>query len=113
MLTGIIRFVISGIGYIILKDYESQKRNLLEIVALGALSAIFGGMSYILQLNGAKELPATVLYPFITGGTIIFTSIAGFIVFVKNVRKTFYEYRKMFFRYINVFINTSEVQQHG
>lgn len=42
-------------------------------------------ISYMLQLIGAESLPASVLYPFITGGSIILTSFAG-VAFLK--RKT-------------------------
>ncbi|MDY6315503.1 MAG: EamA family transporter [Clostridia bacterium] len=40
-------------------------------------AAAAGGGSYLLQLIGAENLPATVLYPMVTGGTIIFTAAAG------------------------------------
>lgn len=40
-------------------------------------------ISYMLQLIGAESLPASVLYPFITGGLIILTSFAG-VAFLKE-----------------------------
>lgn len=40
-------------------------------------------ISYMLQLIGAESLPASVLYPFITGGSIILTSFAG-VAFLKE-----------------------------
>ena len=46
-----------------------------------ALAAAVGGGSFMLQLLGAKALPATVLYPFITGGSIVFSSVADVIIF--------------------------------
>ena len=49
--------------------------------------AILGGVSYLFQLMGAKNLPATVLYPIITGGCIIFTAIAGRIFFGEKMSK--------------------------
>ena len=44
-------------------------------------AAVVGAASYLLQLIGAKSLPATVLYPIVTGGSIIFSSIAGRLFF--------------------------------
>ena len=40
-------------------------------------------ISYMLQLIGAEFLPASVLYPFITGGSIILASFAG-VAFLKE-----------------------------
>lgn len=45
----------------------------------------FDGLSYMLQLIGAESLPASVLYPFITGGSIILTSFAGVAVFKEKL----------------------------
>ncbi len=42
-------------------------------------------ISYILQLIGAESLPASVLYPFITGGSIILTSFAGVAFFKEKL----------------------------
>jgi len=36
---------------------------------------------------GAEKLPATVLYPFITGGSMLFSSIIGAIVFREKLSK--------------------------
>lgn len=52
-----------------------------------ALSALLGGGSYLLQLIGAENLPATVLYPIITGGAIIFTALAGRIFFKEKIAR--------------------------
>ena len=37
------------------------------------------GVFYGLQLMGAKALPATVLYPLVTGGSIVFSAFSGMI----------------------------------
>lgn len=42
-------------------------------------------ISYMLQLIGAESLPASVLYPFITGGSIILTSFAGVAFFKEKL----------------------------
>ncbi len=48
---------------------------------LAGFSACLGGVSYLLQLTGAQHLPATVLYPLITGGSIAFTTLAALWLF--------------------------------
>ena len=48
---------------------------------------MIGGVSYLFQLKGAINLPATVLYPFITGGSIIFTALAGRVFFGEKPKK--------------------------
>ena len=44
-------------------------------------AAVIGGISYLLQLVSARALPASVLYPTVTGGSMIFSAIAGWIFF--------------------------------
>ncbi len=51
------------------------------------MSAIFSGLSSILQLNSAKNLPATVLYPIVTGGSIIFIAITGRMLYKEKLTK--------------------------
>jgi multidrug transporter EmrE-like cation transporter len=53
------------------------------MIAFGA--AAISGISYLLQLTGAKELPATVLYPMVTGGCIIFSALSGRIFFKEKL----------------------------
>lgn len=49
--------------------------------------AVLSGVSYMFQLIGAVNLPATVLYPIMTGGTIIFSTISGIVIFKEKVGK--------------------------
>lgn len=44
----------------------------------------FDGLSYMLRLIGAESLSVSVLYLFITGGSIILTSFSGVAVLKKN-----------------------------
>lgn len=53
----------------------------LKLFGMIVLYSILGCTSNILQLNGAKNLPASVLYPIITGGTIVFTGIMALVFF--------------------------------
>lgn len=88
MYSGIGRFLFSSAVLIGLKkDREpvkfSKKSTLLFIMG----SAFIGGLSYMLQLIGAKELPATVLYPLVTGGSIIFSAMAEKVFFKEKLTK--------------------------
>lgn len=60
-------------------------KKIKSILPIVIFASVFDGISYMLQLIGAESLPASVLYPFITGGSIILTSFAG-VAFLK--RKT-------------------------
>ena len=92
--TGVAKFIIASIAYTVVKigkkDKTADKHNKCGFawgVFLIVLSTLLSGLSYILQLNGAKNLPATVLYPLITGGTIIFSSVTGIIFFKEQISK--------------------------
>ena len=86
MLTGIFKAVISLVASIFIKEKASLKQvcNKNTIVLIVG-SAFVGGLSYMLQLIGAKDLPATILYPFITGGSMVFSSLAGVLVFKEKL----------------------------
>lgn len=62
------------------KAAQPYKPNLKKAFLPIIFSSLFSGVSYLLQLIGAVELPATVLYPLVSGGSIILTSLIGFIV---------------------------------
>lgn len=59
-----------------------------KVVIISALSAVAGGLSFFLQLIGAVSVPATVLYPLITGGSVILSSLAGLIVYKEKITKS-------------------------
>lgn len=84
-LTGIIRFVLCGAALLVTKKDRNAKqgaafriKGMLPII-VGA--AVVSGTSYALQLVGAANLPATVLYPIVSGGSIIFSTLAGMLFF--------------------------------
>lgn len=82
-ITGVFRFVLCGAALLFTKKNNGQaaavsiKKVLLIIVG----AAIVSGTSYALQLFGAANLPATVLYPIVSGGSIIFSTLAGMLLF--------------------------------
>ncbi len=87
MWSGITKLIISGIGFLfVMKDKSSvTEGELVRALPIVAISAVIGGVSYLLQLIGAAELPATMLYPCVTGGSIIFSSLAGLIFFKEKI----------------------------
>ena len=93
MLGGIFKFVFCGILFFSVKDKPEEKKTsdkkniVLKAVSLIALAAVCDGVSYLLQLYGASNLPATVLYPFITGGGIVFSTVLGALVFGEKLTK--------------------------
>ena len=60
---------------------KTEKLPLKCVIWIIVLASLSDGLTYMLQLIGATKLPATVLYPFVTGGSVILTSLAGVIVF--------------------------------
>ena len=61
---------------------DSQKVSSAKIILpIMLFAAIADGISYMLQLIGATQLPASVLYPMVTGGSVIITSLAAVAVF--------------------------------
>lgn len=87
VLSGIVKFVLCSTSLLIMKTGkiiqapQLQYKSLLPLIALGSAMS---GISYVLQLISAGNLPASVLYPLITGGSIIFTAIAGRLVFAEK-----------------------------
>ena len=64
-----------------------MKVNARKVLPLLLASSIADGISYMLQLIGAAHLPATVLYPFITGGVVVLTSLTGVVLFHEKLSK--------------------------
>ena len=88
MYSGIGRFVFSSAALLFLKkDGNTAKFSYKKTLLLIAASALIGGLSYMLQLIGAKDLPATVLYPLVTGGSIIFSALAEKVFFKGKLTK--------------------------
>lgn len=52
-----------------------------KVIPVILLAAVMSGAASLLQLAGAKNLPATVLYPMVTGGNIVLTALAGRVFF--------------------------------
>lgn len=91
LIGGFIQFVFCGTGYLLTRKSlvsNSKKRlHWSKILLLVAIGSILGGVSYLLQLFGAEKLPATVIYPFVTAGSIIFSTFMGIFVFKEKISK--------------------------
>ena len=85
--SGIIKFIICGLILFFFKRKNADVRDIdaKAVLPIICLSAIVSGISSICQLKGAISIPATVLYPLVTGGTIILSSITGCIVFKEKL----------------------------
>ena len=58
-----------------------EKTAVGAIVLIIAANALCNGISYTLQLLSASNLPASVLYPMVTGGSVVLSAVAGRIFF--------------------------------
>ncbi len=87
IITGVAKFIFAGILYLGAKKEESENKKLpfRFVLLLTAGSAAIVGLSSFVQLIGAANLPATVIYPFVTGGTIVFSSLAGMIFYREKI----------------------------
>lgn len=94
VLAGVMRFLIAGIAYVVVRLTKKEQKNTEFTKKRGLLcgilivsSAAMAGMSQVFNLTSASHLPATVLYPFLTGGTIALSAIAGMIFFKEKTSK--------------------------
>lgn len=72
---------------------ERAKKHPAELLQGGkgmlavALSAAIGGVSYLLQLISAEKIPATALYPMLSGGSIALSVLTGWLFFREKPNK--------------------------
>lgn len=94
MMAGIIRVVVFSLIYLLIyiKDRRSPKEMRPKptklrwpVIGIMLASSAVDGASYLCQLIGASHLPATVLYPMITGGSVVLTALAGRILFKQKL----------------------------
>lgn len=63
------------------------KRYRWLALVIAAVSSVMDGLSSFLQLEGAKSLPASVLYPMVTGGSIVLTALFALLFFGERLTK--------------------------
>jgi drug/metabolite transporter (DMT)-like permease len=96
LLTAFFRVLFFSIVYLCIRlrerHLQSGERPAPLKLSPGVLGLMLGsaaieGAAFMLQLIGAVHLPATVLYPLITGGVIILTALAGRILFQQKLSR--------------------------
>ncbi len=93
ILMGISKVIISVIAMIIFRNTKDnskkptpEKKSLHWIFPCIFAVAISSISSYI-QLDGARTIDASIIYPIITGGTIIFTALCARVFFKEKISK--------------------------
>ena len=79
VLTSLSKVIISAAALLFVKKDASEPKATAKSYLPVVLSALLSGVSYLLQLISAEKLSASILYPFVTGGSIILTALFGFI----------------------------------
>ena len=75
-------------GAIHLRSHPRPTYLPLKKVLLVALAYAFvSGLSYVLQLDAAVHVPASVMYPMITGGSVIFSAVMAMLFFGERLTK--------------------------
>ena len=65
----------------------NKKARRVRLLGIVALYSLIGTVSSLLQLEGAKTLPASVLYPMITGGSVVLTGLFALLFFGERPSK--------------------------
>lgn len=89
ILTAMVKVVVCGGILLFFRFKKNNSVSKMKPKHIGILvaSAFVSGISYLLQLNGAASLPATVVYPIVTGGSIVFTTLVGWLVLKEKPTK--------------------------
>ncbi|MBO5409163.1 MAG: EamA family transporter [Clostridia bacterium] len=86
-LTSSLRIVVSLITLAFCHKIDPKEKqgkvqiSLKPVLLLILISSIVDSACYMLQLVGASNLPATVMYPLQNGGTVVLTALAGYLFF--------------------------------
>ncbi len=100
-LTNFMNGVISAFGLLIMtlsgakKTVDDDGTTVMQVIRKNARTivwiiignAAFGGISYMFQLIGAANVPASVLYPLTTGGSVVLSAVAGWLFFKEKPDK--------------------------
>lgn len=88
ILQGILKLIVASALFALFKARDGGENNgkpLKKAVLIALCSAILGGLFSVLQLTVAVRCPASVLYPFNTGLTIIMSALTGVILFKERL----------------------------
>lgn len=70
-----------------ISETKRGKKHYILIALLVSVCAILDGTCFLLQLRALPHLPASVHYPLMTGGSMIFTTVTGILVFKERPKK--------------------------
>lgn len=91
VLQGLFKLLLAGAMYLFFRYKEKDTKNSeasktpYKAIVIALFSATLSGMFSLMQLTVAESLPASVLYPFNTGLTIIMSSVTGVLVFKEKL----------------------------
>jgi len=66
---------------------QKIKSNKFHMILTIAVYAVIGGSGYLFQLIPAKTVPAVVMFPFVTGGSIVLSTLLAGIFFKEKIGK--------------------------
>lgn len=88
ILTSLSRSILSAIAYPFAVKSDNAKtpfpRSCITVIIV---SALICGVSNMINFTYAKTIPATVIYPIITGGTILFSILGDRLIFKEKLTK--------------------------
>lgn len=89
IISSFMRSVLSIIAYpfAVKSDNDKAKMHSSAIIII-TISALICGISNMINFTYAKTVPATVIYPIITGGTILFSILGSKLVFKEKLTRT-------------------------
>lgn len=88
--SALFKFAVCAVGYFIMKNKSTHGTKLKSASSFTAVvfASLATTMAEFINLVSASKLPASVLYPMITGGTIIISSLFGAVFFKEKLSKT-------------------------
>ena len=87
---------INGTAFFVFKHHQQKagsaetaeaKPNINRAFITAAVFAIIGGTGFLLQLIAAETVPAVAMFPFVTGGAIVLSTICAWIFFKEKIGK--------------------------
>ena len=90
--TAAAKFILCGAALmlLVLRQKKAGEKTLSvkpKAVFWIGMSALVGNVSYLMQLVCAEHLPASVLYPIVTGGSVIMTALSAWLFFKEKPDK--------------------------
>ncbi len=87
MLTGVCRALVSFIVHLFARKKHTTIAPIRKDIHIVFGAAAAMGLAYFLNFNGSLSVPATVVFPIITGGTVIFSALSGAVVFKEKISR--------------------------